>query len=144
MTAEAPSYTARKISDTSALVGTGESVILASICVTTRNGFPAAMHLSSMTFCAFGSSHNGMSLPRSPLAMTIISASGMISSRSEMPSLLSILAKIRMSSSPYACSTSRTSLSCFPFVTNGCITAVTPYFSASRRFFRSSSVSTGP
>ena len=35
----------------------------------------------SIFFCALGSSHKGISLPRSPLAMTIISAYLMMSSR---------------------------------------------------------------
>ena len=137
MTAEAPSYTALKISDTSALVGTGERSILASICVTTIKGTSADRHFSDISFCILGSSHNGTAFPRSPLAMTSISVSGRISSTALIPSLFSILAKRRQFPVPHSSIAFLTSKrSSFPR-TKGCITSVTPASRAHLRLSRS-------
>ena len=68
ITASAPSNTAVATSDTSARVGTGEEIMLSSICVATTTGLPAARALRVICFCRPGTRSTGISTPRSPRA----------------------------------------------------------------------------
>ena len=54
MTASAPSNTAVATSETSARVGTGDEIMLSSICVATTTGLPAARALRVICFCSPG------------------------------------------------------------------------------------------
>ena len=90
ITASAPSRRAFATSLASARVGLGFSVMDSSIWVATMTGLPLWLQASMIFFWSSGTSHGGISMPRSPLATM-------------MPSLASIISLILCTASP--CST---------------------------------------
>mmetsp|Transcript_59740 Transcript_59740/g.139800 ORF Transcript_59740/g.139800 Transcript_59740/m.139800 type:complete len:270 (-) Transcript_59740:68-877(-) len=68
MTASQPSNTAFCKSLTSALVGTGFSIMLSTICVALITNRPAFLARAMSSFCANGTRSSSSSTPRSPLA----------------------------------------------------------------------------
>ncbi len=64
----------------SALVGLGFPTIDSNICVAQITGFPATLHFEIIIFYAKNTFSVGISIPRSPLATIMPSASAMIAS----------------------------------------------------------------
>ena len=122
ITASAPSNTAVATSDTSARVGTGEEIMLSSICVATTTGLPAARALLTICFCRPGTRSTGISTPRSPRATIRPSECGDDASRSVIAAGFSILA---ISAAPWPTSW-RASCTSSPRCTNDSATQSTP------------------
>ena len=137
--ASAPSNTAVATSETSARVGTGELVMLSSICVATTTGLPAARALPVICFCRIGTRSTGISTPRSPRATISPSDWAMTASRSAMAAGFSIL---DMMAAAWPMSW-RASLTSSPRCTNDSATQSTPRRRAKSRSALSLSVS-GP
>ena len=87
ITASAPSSRAFATSLASALVGLGFFIMDSSIWVATMTGLPLLLQASMIFFCSSGTSHGGISMPRSPLATM-------------MPSLASIISLMLCTASP--------------------------------------------
>ena len=126
ITASAPSNTAVATSDTSARVGTGEVIMLSSICVATTTGLPAARDLLTICFCSPGTFSTGSSTPRSPRATISPSEWAMTLSRSVMAAGFSIL-DISQAAWPTSW---RASFTSSPRCTNDSATQSTPRRSA--------------
>mmetsp|Transcript_17482 Transcript_17482/g.51109 ORF Transcript_17482/g.51109 Transcript_17482/m.51109 type:complete len:240 (-) Transcript_17482:741-1460(-) len=100
MTASAPSKIAVKMSEHSARVGAGLSIMDSSICVATITGFPWSRHSSIMSFWSMGTSSGNISTPRSPRATMMPSQTSTMDSRLSIASGFSILAKTLAGWSP--------------------------------------------
>ena len=102
ITADEPSYTAFATSEISALVGLGLCIIDSSISVAVITRLPKRRHFLMRYFCTAGTSTNGISTPRSPLATIIPSAISQISSILSTPARFSIFAIISISAPPFS------------------------------------------
>mmetsp|Transcript_103460 Transcript_103460/g.178234 ORF Transcript_103460/g.178234 Transcript_103460/m.178234 type:complete len:258 (-) Transcript_103460:923-1696(-) len=94
MVQSAPSKTALQTSLTSARVGRGFLVMVSSIWVAQTTGLPTKLQLEIMYFWAMNTFSGGISIPKSPRATMIPSATVRMSSRLSQPSWFSILATI--------------------------------------------------
>mmetsp|Transcript_18281 Transcript_18281/g.57287 ORF Transcript_18281/g.57287 Transcript_18281/m.57287 type:complete len:237 (-) Transcript_18281:391-1101(-) len=92
MTASLPSSTALATSLASARVGLGEPVMDSSICVAVTTNFPARLQRPIMTFWAMKTCSGGISMPRSPRATMMPSATSRMASKFSSPSPFSIFA----------------------------------------------------
>mmetsp|Transcript_66788 Transcript_66788/g.184196 ORF Transcript_66788/g.184196 Transcript_66788/m.184196 type:complete len:247 (+) Transcript_66788:1210-1950(+) len=92
MTASAPSKIAVAMSEHSARVGAGLSIIDSSIWVATITGLPWERHSSMISFWSMGTSSGCISTPRSPRATMMPSQTSVISLRLSMADGFSILA----------------------------------------------------
>src|SRR3989344_4038097 len=94
ITASLPSMMAKATSVTSALVGSGLSIIVYIICVAVMTGFLAALVLVIILLSKKGTFSIGIFWPRSPRAIMIASLTAIISSKLSSASCRSILAMI--------------------------------------------------
>ena len=112
--ADEPSQTAFATSEISALVGRGFCIIDSSISVAVMTLFPRSLHFLIRYFWMAGTSTNGISTPKSPLATMIPSAISQSSSMFSTPERFSILAIISISEPPFSFKKFlRSSKSCF-------------------------------
>mmetsp|Transcript_10821 Transcript_10821/g.33820 ORF Transcript_10821/g.33820 Transcript_10821/m.33820 type:complete len:216 (+) Transcript_10821:1263-1910(+) len=143
ITQSVPSRTALATSEASARVGRGAPVMDSNICVAVITGFPAALHLRMISFCAKTTFSIGISMPKSPRPTMIPSLSCRISSMHRRPATFSIFAMMRMAL-PFCPKTSRTKRTSAALCTKLAATKSTPFGTAKfRRSSRSFSWSTG-
>ena len=144
MIAEEPSYTAFATSEISALVGLGLLIMDSSISVAVMTRRPKSLQRLMSCFWTLGTSTNGISTPRSPLAIMMPAHFWEISSMLSTPALFSILAMTSIFSPPLASKNSRISIMSSFRDTKEAATKSISFLIPKRRSFLSCSLKKSP